>query len=144
MRQALIGTVLLVLSVSVAQAADQKPAQSPAPKLKCEGEYWVIRKSEIIPGGTLDGFKKAVADHNAWYRKNGVTNNTQRVGRVVVAAKDQAPKLADNIAVTIHTNAPHDEDKLPRNDADWKAFVAEYRANSKIIEETPVCMDPAK
>ena len=143
MRHVLMATVLLTSAVT-AQAADQKPAQPAAPEFKCDGEIWVIRKSEIIPGGTLDGFKKAVADHNAWYRKNAVTGNAQRVGRVIVMAKDQPPKLADTIVVTVHVNAPHDEDKLPRNDAAWKTFVAEYRANSKIIEETPVCMDPAK
>lgn len=119
------------LALVMAMPAMAQPAAAPA-AMRCDGEVQVIRTSTLKPGATLADFNKVVAQHMAWYRSHGYTNNTQRVGQVMTP---QGP-LADKV-VTVHTNAPG----VPREqrDAGWDAFVAAYRAISDISSEQLVC-----
>lgn len=147
MKQILLGCAFLIATTGALVAADAtgtKPAAAPmaSQNFTCKGDVWVVRKSQIIPGGSLEGFMKAVADQIAWYRANGVTTNEQRVGRVFTYNSDtHERKLVEDEVVTIHMSQPQTE-KLPRGDAKWDAFVAEFRANSKMIDETELCMAP--
>ena len=139
MKSLMLAGALVLASVGIAFAAD---APAASPYASCKGEIWVIRKSQIIPGGTYEGFLKAVADQTAWYRKNGVTTNEQRSGKVFETdAQFNVTKLSSDMVETVHINAPKMKE-LPVNDAGWKAFVAEFQANSKIVEETQVCVNP--
>lgn len=116
--------------VAAAQAAEPAPA--------CEGTMVVLRKSEIT--GTADGFLEATRDHEAWYRANGVTTNSflatpaQQFNR-----ETGAYEIVPNLYVTLHINPPNDS-ALPRNDAGWKAFVAKYQANSRIVADATFCL----
>jgi hypothetical protein len=143
MRNVLASLLLLALPAFSAQAADTKTAPpSNGQSFSCPGEVWVVRKSKIVPGGSLAGFMKAVADQTAWYRANGITTSDERVGRVFVYNSDtHERKLVEDEVVTFHMAQPQAE-KRPRGDAKWDAYVAEYKANSKLIDETEVCMAP--
>jgi len=141
MQSLMLAAALACACIGTALAADA-PAPSASPFASCKGEVWIIRKSQIIPGGSYQGFLKAVADQSAWYRKNGVTTNEQRVGRVYdTDAQGRVTKLSDGTVETVHINSPKLA-SLPVNDDGWKAFVAEFQANSKIIDETEVCVNP--
>src|SRR5215469_12552687 len=56
-----------VLGVVVATAAS---AQSMP---ECKGQFEVIRMDQIKPG-KMDEFRKAVSDHQAWYKAHGATD----------------------------------------------------------------------
>ena len=141
MQRQLAALAVILASFTTVGASDIKPAPAPMAKpYECKGEVWVVRKSQIIPGGTFAGFMKAVADQTAWYRANGITTNEQRVGRAFETNSDtHERKLIEDVVVSIHINQPQ-TDALPRGDAKWKAFVDEFKANSKILEETDLCM----
>src|SRR5690348_12769827 len=51
-------------------------AAAPNPAAACsQGELTRIRVSKIKPGGTLAGFRQAVAAHGAWYKAHGFKLN---------------------------------------------------------------------
>lgn len=127
----------LMLAVAMAAATPvlaQAPAPAPAPAAmpRCAGEVQVVRTSKLKPGATIADFEKVVAQHMAWYRSHGYTQNSQRVGRVMTPQG-----LAEDQVVTVHVNAPG----VPRDkrDAGWDAFVAGYRAVSDVTAESLVC-----
>lgn len=99
----------------------------------------IVRISKITPGGTMEGFKKAIADHRAWYQSHGY--KADEFIAAPVLKYDEATKdlmVAPNEVMTFHTHAG----PVPKakQDAAWAAYVAEYRANSEIASETIVCM----
>jgi hypothetical protein len=107
-------------------------AQAPPAAPRCDGEVQVIRVSTLKGGATVADFEKVVAEHMAWYRAHGYTDNVQRVGLVMTPQGMAADKV-----VTVHVNAPG----VPRDkrDAAWDKFVASYRAISDISSEQLVC-----
>jgi hypothetical protein len=136
MNYRLIATASLILAASglgsAAQAAD---ANAPCPS----GSPAIVRLSKIIPGGTMDGFKKAVADHSKWYADHGYPEDRQVLAPVLVY--DQAKSvwgIATDQVMTIHTHAT--SVPMAKHDAAWDAYVAEYKANSDIVSSTAVCM----
>jgi hypothetical protein len=76
MRSVFSVTIAVVLYASAASAQTAPPA--------CFGDMTTIRLSQIKPGGTLQGFLKAVEAHKAWYRANGITDNDIVAARVLV------------------------------------------------------------
>ena len=103
------------------------------------GNYSVVRTSKIKPGGTLDGFKHAVADHAKWYIDHGYTADKFQWARVVTydpAAKKMV--ASPDTVMTFHNNAT--EVPSAKRDAAWDAYVAEYAANSTIVTTTVVCV----
>jgi hypothetical protein len=111
-------------------------AAAPKPAAACsQGELTRIRVSKIKPGGTMAGFRQALAAHAAWYKAHGFKLN-QRVAPVLVTANGKQQVSRDAV-MTISSG-----DSVPRekHDAGWDAFVARYRANSTVEKETVVCM----
>ncbi len=94
-----------------------------------------VRLTKIKPGGSLAGFRDAVAAHTRWYRTHGFKIE-QRMAPVLVTGKGKAQEFADEV-MTISTS---DDVPRARRDAGWAAFVAKYRANSEIEKEAIVCM----
>jgi hypothetical protein len=123
----------LALAAALAVAAPVL-AQAPAPTMapRCAGEVQVVRVSKLKPGASVADFEKAVAQHMAWYRSHGFTQNEQRIGRVMTPQG-----LSEDTVMTVHVNAPG----VPRDkrDAGWEAFVAAYRAISDVTSENLVC-----
>ncbi|HUO93557.1 MAG TPA: hypothetical protein VMU22_11570 [Rhizomicrobium sp.] len=103
----------------------------------CKGSFEVIRMDSIKPG-KMDAFKKAVADHQAWYRAHGA-NDRIILGRIVTPGA--APAYAEDQAMTIHVETPNA--KEPEHDAGWTAFVAEYKDSSTITSQTMACLEDA-
>ncbi|MFM6931765.1 MAG: hypothetical protein ACKOUT_05935 [Novosphingobium sp.] len=125
-------TAALALAVAVpALAAPVAPAAAcPAGKLQR------VRVSEIIPGGSLAGFREAFADHARWYAAHGY--KADRLTFSPVMSESGRRRGAGQRLVTIHTgvsNVPRD-----KQDAAWKAFAAKYKANSRIVSTTLTCM----
>jgi hypothetical protein len=107
---------------------------------KCpSGHYSVIRISQLTKGGTEAGFKAAMADHARWYADHGYTADTFSYGSTAnLGASTYKNRPTPGEYVTFHTNAssvPADQ-----HDAGWKAFVAKYAANSRILKTLTVCM----
>lgn len=100
------------------------------------GKLQRVRVSEIVPGGSLAGFREAFADHTRWYAANGY--KADRLTFSPVLRESGRGRTAGQRVVTIHTavsNVPRD-----KQDAAWKAFAAKYKANSRIVSTTLTCM----
>jgi hypothetical protein len=131
--KAIVVTALLMSSlVSFAQSIKSN---------QCDGVPVVLRISDIVNGGSVEGVKKAAQMHEAWYRNNGVMKNRQVIGEVYTT--DGRNITADNSkVVSLHINRPSpDEGTATRNwgDAGFKEFVAQYNKNNKVTNEINVC-----
>jgi hypothetical protein len=113
-----------------AATAQSKPAATCS-----QGELTRIRLSKIKPGGSMAGFRDAVAAPTRWYRAHGYRIE-QRIAPVLVFAKSKTGASPQEVMTFVTS------DDVPRNkrDAGWSAFVAKYSANSDIERETIVCM----
>lgn len=111
-------------------------ANSDRPAATCaQGELTRIRVSKIKPGGSMAGFRDAVAAHTRWYQAHGYRID-QRIAPVMTSGKG-AMQVSPDEVMTLATSADVPRDK---RDAGWTAFVAKYQANSTIERETVVCM----
>jgi len=133
----------LVLALALLSAGGSGPAplaaEEPEP-WTCEGHVAMLRRSEIIEGGSIEGFLEATRHHIAWYRSNGVETNIQVVARVIERDVETGREIpSDREIVTLHIDPP-DREGLPIGDEAWEAFVAEYVANSKIVEARRICL----
>ncbi|WP_297510825.1 hypothetical protein [uncultured Caulobacter sp.] len=129
-------TVMFALAALCLAPAAASAATSPK-DLCPNGQLVTIRFSEIKPTGTKAGFAKAAADNQAWYVSHGLTQNHQNAG-VVLQRNDKGEWTeSPNAVVTVHTNPPGST--APAPDDAWKAFVAEYDANSTMKSQTMVC-----
>ena len=125
----------IVAALLIAVASGAVAQTGPIGDLQCSGKPVTIRLSAIKPG-QLATFKKAVADHQAWYaaHKNGTKVAYLRV------TKRTAGKLAydDDSAMTVVT---YDNTPQPAHDAGYAAFVKEYQASSTVKDEHRGCLN---
>lgn len=130
-----IGMLALMGALAAPAASGvQAGASGPLADLVCKGKPVTIRFGTIKPGqGAL--FRKAVADHQAWYaaRGNGTTvaiiRVTTRTGNTLA--------YDDNDAMTVVT---YDAKPQPPHDAAYDAFVKEYRDSEDVKEEHRGCL----
>jgi hypothetical protein len=107
------------------------------PQDLCKGQIEVIRLSTIIPGGTIAGFREAVAQRNAWYNSRHASANDQIVARVIRKGSSKSGyTTAGDEVVTLQTNPPPEL----KHDAAYNAFTKKFQANSKITMERTVCI----
>jgi len=119
------------LSLPIAPVAAQQPTNKmPA----CEGNYNVVRVSEINPG-MMPKFLEAVAAQQAWYKKAG-TSDKIGVMRIIDM---KTRTYSETEAMTTHLSTP-DSGPRPPHDAGYDAFVALFRASSTIKSEYVACM----
>ena len=122
-------------------------AQGPLPGTfaapPCDGDVANVRLTEIIPGGTMDGYLKAVADHRAWYRAHGFKNNEIFVSKLMVEdpATHKLTYSKDRV-VAFHIRPPYMGGSTG-HDAGWDAFHAEYSKNSNIVTTYNICIPRA-
>jgi len=124
----MLGALLAGMAMTGAASAQQQGG------VQCTGKQTTIRMSMIKPG-KLDLFKKAVADHQAWYKSKG---NGTTVSFVRQIKSGQGPAgWDDSMAMTI---VVYDTSK-PRADQDdaYKAFVKEYADSSTLKDEHRGC-----
>ncbi len=62
--------------------AGPAPGKFAAPP--CDGDVANVRLTEIIPGGTMEGYLQAVDAHRAWYRAHGYKDNEIFVSKLMV------------------------------------------------------------
>jgi len=109
---------------------------------QCDGIRVIVRVSDIVSGGSVEGVKKAAQMHEAWYRANGVMNNRQVVGELY--KNDGKTMIADTSKViSLHVNPPKaNEGTAQKNwgDAGFKEFVSEYNKNNKVTNEYMACL----
>jgi hypothetical protein len=132
-------TVLsLMLATSVYAAAASAQTTAPA----CFGDMATVRISQIKPGGSLQGFMKAVEAHKAWYRANGVTDNDIVAARILLRdEKSGLPtKYSDTEVMSFHLRPPAPSRTPNKNDAAWEAFVKQYRDNADLKSEYLACI----
>jgi hypothetical protein len=135
--------MLFLFSLLVLQAAPAIAQEHPLPACKNGHIIAIVRVSEIKPGAMND-FLAAVKAHKAWYRKNGVKSNDIFVSRVIVKDKKTGDwGYSDSEVITYHINPPEDNEKLPRNDDGWKAYVKMYNDSSTVKSITLSCMPTA-
>lgn len=106
---------------------------------ECNGHYEVIRMDAIKPG-KWDAFRKAVADHQAWYKAHGLSD---RIVLARVLVPGLSPAFSADTAMTIHIESPGTDAAVEKglHDAGWKAFVAEYQDSSTLTQTTIVCVE---
>jgi hypothetical protein len=131
---------LLWFTVATALYAAPVHAQTAAPA--CFGDVTTVRLSQIKPGGSIQGFMKAVEAHKAWYRANGITDNDIVAARVFVRdEKTGLPtKYSDTEVMSFHLRPPAASRTPNRNDAAWQAFLKQYRDNSDLKSEYWACI----
>jgi hypothetical protein len=117
------------------------PAAADAATACKSGVPTMVRISALTPGGTRAAFDKATSDQIKWYRDHGITTN-EVVEASVLDSKTGA--VSPNEIMTLHYNAPSAAGTQPAPDAAYKAFVAEFRANSNITLEKLVCLPGPK
>lgn len=124
-------TAAMVLAVPGASAQS-----GPLGDLACSGKAVTIRTSSIKPG-QLAAFRKAVADHQAWYASH---RNGTRVALMRVTKRGAGGKLSydDTAMVTVVT---YDTSPQPAHDAAYQAFVKGYQASSTVKDERRGCLN---
>ena len=134
-----LATCLLVLAVlsspfvlsPTPSAAQQATTRPPMPA--CDGNYNIVRVSEIKPG-MMDKFLQAVAAQKAWYASKG-SPDTISVERVIDM---KAGAYSTTQAITNHISPPNS--KQPAHDAGYDAFVALFTDSSTIKSSFFTCM----
>ena len=116
---------------STPSAAQQSTARPPLPA--CDGNYNIVRVSEIKPG-MMDKFLQAVAAQKAWYQSKG-SPDTITVERVI---DTKAGTYSATEAITNHIQPPGS--KQPAHDAGFDAFVALFGDSSTIKSSFVTCM----
>lgn len=137
MRKCLL-MLALVAGVFVMPIAAQEGA---APLPACDGDYAIVRISQIKPTGSMAGFMKAVDAHKAWYRSHGFMNN--EIYTAKIAVRDPAKKtwsFSTDQIMTFHVRPPEGA----KHDAAWDAYVKMYSDNSDIKTEYIACMPKTK
>lgn len=132
----------LVFSLTIAAILYAAPALGQTAGPACFGDMATVRISHIKPGGTVQGFLKAVEAHKAWYRANGITDNDIVAARVLVRdEKTGLPaRYSDVEIMSFHLRPPAASRTLNKNDAAWEAFVKQYRDNSDLKSEYWTCI----
>jgi hypothetical protein len=132
---------IFVVALAVAAVAQPALAQNLCPN---DTSPAVIRLSKLKPGGTMDGVRKAVADHAAWYKSHGYAADRIFLAPAIVPVADKPGsfELAPDQYYTVHLKAVNvTKDK---QDAAWAAYVAEYNQNSEIVHTDVLCVNPDK
>lgn len=130
MNRLIIAGMLALATIGSAAAQDTSPAEG----LSCAGKVVTFRYNIVKPG-QLDAFKKAVADHGAWYaaRKSGT-----KVAYVRMMKRERGKLVYDDSAVM--TMVTYDARPQPARDAAYAAFVKAYRNSSTVKEEHRGCL----
>ncbi len=133
-----------IIGLGAMAAAGSAMAQTAptADALCAKGEIVTVRFNELLPTGTFDGFNAASVANQKYYRDKGITRNVQLVGRAMV--RDAATgtwSFSDKRVSTAHVNPPGGRGDT--NDPAWKAFVAQYDANSTVTAQQMFCYTPA-
>ena len=133
----LISVIVGLISASaLAQNEDTLKLQLP-PAAQCDGNYAIVRISELVPGGSMEEFLKVVEVHKAWYRSHGFMNNEIYAAKIFV--QDEATKVhksSDTEIMTFHVRPPS-EVKI---DAEWVAFVKRYEDIAHVKSAYFVCL----
>lgn len=127
---------LMTAALALAVASPATAAPSVSAETCPAGKLQRVRVSEIVPGGSVEGFREAFADHARWYAAHGY--KADRLTFSPVMRESGRARGTSQRLVTIHTgvsNVPRD-----KQDAAWKAFAAKYKANSRIVSTTLTCM----
>jgi hypothetical protein len=129
-------TVLLITLLTLPSLTAIAQQNLPA----CNGDFVVVRVSQIKPGRSIDGFMQAVTAHLAWYRSHGFKENRIVAARVL----EQQPitgvvRYSEKTVLTYHFNPPGMGNPLGAGDAAWNAYVKLYRDNSDLQSEYVTC-----
>jgi hypothetical protein len=113
-------------------------AQQPATRVACNGNYNVVRISEIKPG-MMQKFLDAVAAQQTWYKKAG-TPDQITVMRIIERNPDtKVSSYSETQVMTFHVE-PADRTQGPAHDDSYDAFVTLYKESSTIKSEYLACM----
>ena len=121
----------LILS-STPSAAQQAPARPPMPA--CDGNYNIVRVSEIKPG-MMDKFLQAVAAQKAWYKSKG-SPDTITLERII---DSKTGTYSTTQAITNHISPAGS--KQPAHDAGYDSFVALFTDSSTIKSSYVTCIE---
>jgi hypothetical protein len=130
-----------LLSLALVMVSTTAPARAQRPP-SCFGDIATVRVSQIKPGGSVQGFMKAVEAHKAWYRANGVSDNDIVAARVLVRDEKtgQPVRYSDTDVMSFHLRPPAPSRTPNKNDAAWQAFLKLYRDNSDLKTEYWACI----
>lgn len=138
MRTILIPAVLALVAAPLAPALAARKAPAPA-RASCPwGQLKQVRVSEILPDGSLAGFREALAEHARWYARNGYPQDRFILSEVVYESGTRLKRGRSGIRVmTVHS--PMSEVPPEKQDDQWRAWVAKYKANSRIVSTMVTC-----
>ena len=133
-------SVALFAFVTVAGFALSANAQTSVKTCPAGTTVSMVRISTIKPTGSMAGFLEAVQDHAKWYRDHGHTADEITSSPILEKSEDgKTWAVSKTRAFSIHKN-DYGVPKAEEEGAEWKAFVAKYRANSDIESVTVVCL----
>ena len=131
--------IFAIAFCTAALAAGAAAAQQMPP---CAGHYEVVRTDTVKPG-KMELFKKAIADHQAWYVAHKMPDRIM-LGQVLLPKGAAGGPFSDSSVMTIHTDAAGPSAPPHANDKAWDAYVAEYNASSDVVSTTIVCVSSPK
>ena len=131
-----------LLTLALALLASAASAQTQPTSPTCFGDIATVRVSLIKPGGTIQGFMRAVEMHKAWYRANGVNDNDIVAARVLLRDEKtgQPTRYSDTEVMSFHLRPPAPSRTPNKNDAAWQAFLKQYKDNSDLKTEYWACV----
>lgn len=124
---------LLALAATAAVAQPQAPVAAPQ-AIACAGNVMTYRYSAIKPGQEAL-FRKAAADHAAWYASKGSKTSVQLLRVLVRSGSTVSYDDTHMISLVTYDGAPQ-----PPRDAGWDQFVKEYADSSDVVEEHRGCL----
>jgi hypothetical protein len=128
-----------VLAQPSGQTADA-PAPGKFAAAPCDGDVANVRLTEIIPGGTMEGYLQAVDAHRAWYRAHGYTHNDIFVARLMVEDPATHQLVYSKTRVLAFHIRPPFMGGSTGHDTGWDAFHELYRKNSNIVTAYDICI----
>jgi hypothetical protein len=128
----------IALLAAALPAGAQAAAPEPAPSCPPASHFTTIRLSRISPGGSMAGFRKAMADQKAWYAAHKLPDRLFMAP--VVTRVGGRPLVSDREAMSFHVHLADRAKPFPAKDAGWNAFVAAFKANSQIESTSYVCL----
>ncbi|RZO69603.1 MAG: hypothetical protein EVA67_10435 [OM182 bacterium] len=131
-----LACLVVLLGISTQASAADTPESS------CSGVASILRISEYVADGSEAGLREAAAQHTAWYRSHGVTENEQVVIPLMTYDADSDALNGDTQRVaTLHLNANASRDARDQQGDDaWQAFIAEYQKNTEVTETLWLCL----
>lgn len=135
----MIGRAMIAGAALAMAAVPAMAAKSPQ-ELCAGGQLASVRINTLKSPDAAAAYDKAAKKHVGWYRKRGMKENRLLTGPVLLFDRatgewSASPNEMASLHLNQNTAVPPEQ-----RDAEWNAYVAEYRASSDLTVDKFVCL----